>query len=75
MLCAWCAKALAVEHQPQDISEVQEPGESLHSAAQSMEEEGPACPNPWCFIGSQNIQETQLWIFFFPQGIFFSLRL
>lgn len=44
---------------------MQEPGESLHSAAESMEEEGPACPDPWCFTGSQKIQETQLWIFFF----------
>lgn len=74
-LCAWCAKALAVEHQPQDISEMEEPGESLHSAAELMEEEGPACPDPWCFTGSQKMQETQLWIFFFSNREFFFLRL
>lgn len=49
---------------PQDISEMQEPGESLHSAAESREK-GSACPDQWCFTGSQKIQEIQLWIFFF----------
>lgn len=56
---------------PQDISEMQEPGESLHSAAESMEEEGSACPDLWRFTGSQKIQETQLWIFFFHREYFF----
>lgn len=55
---------------PQDISEMQEPGESLHSAAESREK-GSACPDQWCFTGSQKIQEIQLWIFFFPQAATF----
>lgn len=70
--CAWCAKALAVQHQPQDISEMQEPGESLHSAAELMEEERPACPDLWCFTGRQKMQETQLWNFFFLREFFSS---
>jgi len=69
-VCLLCAKAPSQSTgymSPRDVSEMQVSEESCYSAAESMGGGHCLLSSPWCFTGSQKIQESQLRAAFLPE--------